>query len=49
MASVGFTVSRSRLKYPTEKDWSPYWMPYIHAFDTLAQRGLFPVIMNFLE
>lgn len=40
--SVGVTVRRSRLKKPTEKEESPYWMPYTHAFVIVAHAGSFP-------
>lgn len=46
ITSVAVTVRRSRLKYPAEKEESPYWMPYMHAFVDLEQAGSFPVIIN---
>lgn len=42
MTSVAVTVSCSWLKNPMEKDESPYWMPYIHAFVDEAHWGSFP-------
>jgi hypothetical protein len=47
--SVDVNVKLSLLKYPTEKDLSPYRMPYMQVPVLVAQRGVLPMYKVYIQ